>query len=135
VVISYRSEAELKRLHRVKRTDRAPAEQLGTEMVQFFQSVDKRQKKFGKIGDCWMQLIPQTLNEHCALESYVRGTLTVIIDSSSHLYEVKQLLLAGLQKQLLIACKSAGLRKINLRPGRWYDGDTDARHRRISFDR
>ncbi len=128
------SEAELHRLSRVKQTVRAPAERLGPEMVHFFQSVDKRQKKFGKIGHCWSQLIPETLNDHCALESFARGTLTVIVDSSPHLYELKQLLLAGLQNQLLLACKSAGLRKISLKVGRWYNGDSDARHRKISFD-
>jgi len=60
---------------------------------------------------------------HCALESFTRGTLAVVVDSSPHLYEMKQLLLSGLQKQLLIACKSTGLKKINLKPGRWYQGD------------
>ena len=44
--------------------------------------------------------------------------LTVIVDSSAHLYELKQLLLAGLQQQLLLACKSTGLKKITLKPGR-----------------
>jgi len=52
-----------------------------------------------------------------------RGTLMVLVDSSSHLYELKQLLLAGLDQQLLLACKSTGLRKISLKAGRWYDGD------------
>ena len=81
---------------------------------------------------CWEVLVPEKLAEHCALESLYRGQLTVIVDSSAHLYELKQLLLAGLQQQLLLACKSAGLRKINLRAGRWYLG-SDAQ-RKISFD-
>ena len=93
-------------------------------MISFFkQAVAKRQTKLSKIAECWGRLIPETLLEHCSLESYSRGSLTVIVDSSSHLYELKQLLLAGLQDQLLIACKSAGLRKISLKHGRWYNGD------------
>ena len=117
-------DAELRRLDRVKRVDRTTGELLGPAMVQFFkQSVEKRHTRLGKIAECWDRLIPQTLNEHCALESYNRGSLTVIVDSSPHLYELKQLLLAGLQQQLLLACRSSGLRKINLRPGRWYEGD------------
>jgi hypothetical protein len=117
-------DAELRRLDRVKRTNRPAGELLGPAMVQFFkQSVEKRHTKLGKIGEVWDQLIPQLLNEHCALESFSRGSLTVIVDSSSHLYELKQLLLAGIQQQLLLACRSAGLRKINLKPGRWYEGD------------
>src|SRR5256885_1206663 len=121
------AEAQLKRLARVKTTAPPPAELLGPQMLEFFKhSVQKRQTKMTRIGECWAQLVPEMLNDHCALESFSRGTLTVLVDSSSHLYELKQLLLAGLQKQLLLACNSAGLRKITLRPGRWYDGDSPA---------
>jgi len=113
---------EFQRLARVKRSDPPPFDGLGAEMVAFFkQSVAKRNAKFSKIANCWTQLVPETLAEHCALESFSRGTLTVLVDSASHLYELKQLLLAGLQQQLLLACCNAGLRKITLRFGRWYD--------------
>jgi hypothetical protein len=119
-----RAEAELRRLDRVKRIDRAPAEALGPAMISFFKhSVEKRHTKLGKIAQCWGRLIPETLSEHCALESFNRGSLSVIVDSSPHLYELKQLLLAGLEAQLLLACKSSGLRKIHLKSGRWYEGD------------
>jgi hypothetical protein len=96
-------------------------------VVQFFkQSVDKRQRKFGKIAQCWEKLVPQNLAEHCALESLHRGQLTVIVDSSSHLYEMKQMLLEGLEKQLILSCQAAGLRKVLLKPGRWYEGKESA---------
>src|SRR5215217_669181 len=120
-----RETAELSRLHRVKQSKPHPTAPLGPEMVSFFkQSVAKRHTKLSKIAECWGALVPETLNDHCALESFSRGSLTVVVDSSSHLYELKQLLLAGLEQQLLLACANAGLRKINLRPGRWYDGDS-----------
>jgi hypothetical protein len=127
-----RKDAELRRLTEVKRVDHAAGEPLGPEMIAFFRnSVEKRQTKFGKVAQCWGVLVPEMFNEHCALESFSRGTLNVIVDSSSHLYELKQLLLAGLQQQLLLACKSAGLRKINLRPGRWYESDSGDRKLRF----
>src|SRR4051812_23826125 len=123
-----RQDAELGRLDRVKRVNRAVGAPLGPAMVQFFKnSVEKRQTKLGKIGECWGAIVPEMLAEHCALESYSRGTLTVIVDSSTHLYELKQLLLAGLQQQLMIACKGAGVRKINLKSGRWYAGGDSAK--------
>src|SRR5947208_3572635 len=104
---------ELRRLNRVKRSASIPTDPIGTELVTFFkQSVEKRQTKLGQIAACWAQLVPETLLSHSALESLNRGTLTVVIDSASHLYEIKQLLLAGLQEQLLLACKKSGLRKI-----------------------
>jgi len=128
-------DAELARLHRFKQSRPATHAPLGPEMVSFFkQSVEKRQTKLAKIAECWGALVPETLNDHCALESLTRGSLTVIVDSSSHLYELKQLLLAGLEQQLLLACKSAGLRKIMLKPGRWYDdGGTAQSDRKPRF--
>src|SRR4051794_4239997 len=102
-------EADLKRLSRVKHTLRDPEATLGAEMVAFFKhSVQKRQTRFSKIGECWGKIVPETLSDHASLESFSKGTLTVLVDSASHLYELKQLLLAGLQQQLLLACKSAG---------------------------
>ena len=128
-----RQQAELQRLHQVKQGKGATFVALGPEMVDFFkQSVQKRQTKLASIAECWGRLVPAMLNEHCALESLSRGTLTVVVDSSSHLYELKQLLLAGLQQQLLIACKSAGLRKINLKAGRWYEGSQTDRKVRFT---
>jgi hypothetical protein len=124
---------ELVRLQRAKQRNDPVGAPLGPEMIGFFkQSVQRRQTKLAKIAECWGALVPEMLCDHCALESYNRGVLVVIVDSSSHLYELKQLLLAGLEQQLLLACKSAGLRKITLKSGRWYDGTDDAR--RVRFD-
>jgi hypothetical protein len=92
---------------------------IGTEMVDFFQNtVRQRQTKLTKIAECWVNLVPVSLNDHCALHSLNRGTLTVLVDSAPHLYELKQLLLAGLQDQLFMVCRSSGMRKIALKPGR-----------------
>jgi len=115
-------EAELRRLSTIKRTNTDFAAPLGPEMVNFFQhSVQKRQTKLTQLAACWSQLVPETLADHCSLESLSRGTLVVLVDSASHLYELKQLLLAGLQQQLFLACKFAGLKKISLKPGRTPD--------------
>jgi hypothetical protein len=123
----------LSRLQTVKQRKVPEAVKLGPEMIQFFkQSVEKRQGHLGKIAECWGALVPEMLNDHCALEGLSRGTLTVLVDSSSHLYELKQLLLAGLQQQLLLACKGAGLRKISLRSGRWYSASDE--NRKLRFD-
>ena len=128
-----RARAELERLQRVKQTSAPTHHHLGPALLTFFKtSIDKRQTKLSTISDCWSRLIPETLLEHCSLESFHAGTLKVIVDSSSHLYELKQLLLAGLEQQILLACKSAGLKKIVLKRGRWYDGDTP-RERKIRF--
>jgi hypothetical protein len=129
-----RLEIDLKRIAQVKQAPRRETSPLGPDLVTFFkQNVEKRQAKFGKIADSWSQLIPELLDRHCALESFHRGQLTVLVDSSPHLYELRQLLLSGLEKQLLLACKSAGLRKIALKPGRWYEPTEDGSHK-LKFD-
>jgi Dna[CI] antecedent, DciA len=108
----------LARLQRAKQSAQSPAPMLGEEMLSFFkQSVQQRQTKLAKIAQCWVTLVPQSLCDHCVLHALNRGTLTVLVDSASHLYELKQLLLAGLQQQLLLATASSGLRKIALKPG------------------
>jgi hypothetical protein len=124
----------LQRLQKVKQSAPPPPMKLGEEMVSFFrQSVEKRQTRLGKIALAWQELVEEGLCDHCALESLHRGTLTVVVDSSAHLYQLKQLLLSGVEKQLVLRCKSTGLRKIVLKPGRWYEGDGPI-DRRVKFD-
>lgn len=132
-IFGSRQEAELRRLAHVKASAEPIGEGIGQEMLSFFKSVvAKRQTKLVKIAEIWEKLVPELLRERCALEGLNRGTLTVLIDSSSHLYDLKQLLLAGLEQQILIACKSAGLKKISLKLGRWYEGQSQA-ERRLKF--
>src|SRR5260221_10301647 len=95
-VSSLLSQTELGRLSRVKHKSPAPTPLLGPEMIAFFRnSVEKRQGKLTKIAASWTQLVPELISDHCALESLNRGTLTVVVDTASHLFELKQLLLAG----------------------------------------
>lgn len=121
-----RQQRELERLQGFKQSRATPAKELGKEMLAFFkQAVQKRQTRLSKIAEAWGALVPDTLSAHCSLESLTRGTLAVVVDSSPHLYELKQLLLAGLQDQLLLACRPTGLRKITLKSGRWYASSDD----------
>src|SRR3954447_10234232 len=132
---SRRETEALERRASFKQTSPGRASALGPEMITFFKaSVTKRQTKLAKIAEVWGVLVPEALDAHCSLEGMSRGSLTVLVDSSSHLFELKQLLLAGLEDQLLLACKSAGLRKVVLRAGRWYEtpgGDEGQRRPRF----
>jgi len=114
--------AQLHRLDRFKRTGTLVGASLGMEMVELYhRQVERRQTRLAALADSWCRVMPAPLLERCALESFHRGRLTVIVDSAPHLYQIKQLLLAGLEAQLLAACRGAGLRKIVLKRGRWYD--------------
>jgi hypothetical protein len=117
-------DATLRRLNSVKRTrETSVASTIGPDLVDFYKRIEKQGRKFGKVGAAWSQLVPEAIQEHCALESFSRGSLTVLVDSSSHLYDLKHLLLAGLERQIILACKSEGLRKVALKAGQWYSGD------------
>lgn len=118
----------LARLDRYKRRDVSVGSALGDEIVeQYHRQVEKRQSKLATLADVWCRLVPDSLLARCALESFHRGRLTVIVDSAPHLYELRQVLLAGIEAQLLLACRSAGLRKIVLKRGTWTDERGHAR--------
>jgi len=109
----------LARLFKAKQTIDRTSMPLGTVMVEFFkQDVRKRQTKLAQIAERWAEVVPESLSDQCVLYSLARGTLTVLVDGAPCLYEMKQLMLAGLESQLMLACRSYGLRKIVLKPGR-----------------
>jgi hypothetical protein len=110
--------AQLQRLSKWKSHKKYDAPLLGDEAIELFNTqIRKRQAKFGSLSEAWDQIVPPQLCEHAYLSSFVRGTLVVLVDSSSHLFELKQLMLAGMEQQLLVACRASGLKKITLKRG------------------
>jgi len=119
--------ALLRRLTKYKSVARPAPPAIGGDMVAFFkQGVQRRQPKLEGIARAWLTLVPDMFQSHTCLDGFSKGTLTVLVDSASHLFELRQLLLAGVEKQLIIACKAAGLRKVNLKRGQWYNAETGA---------
>lgn len=116
-------DAKFVRMSQCKTMPARDTPMIGESLVRFYKSTVQRTRKFAGIGEVWETLLPPELNKHCCLESFRTGTLVVLVDSSAHLYQLKQLLLGGLQKKLIELCRAQGLKKINLRPGRWYSGD------------
>jgi Dna[CI] antecedent, DciA len=111
--------AELKRLTRWKSTRAYTPHVLGEDAIELFnKEIKKRHSKFGKLAEAWDVLVPALFQSHTYLATFARGTLTVHVDSSAHLYELKQLMLAGLEDQLLLACRGEGLKKVALKRGR-----------------
>ena len=110
--------AELKRLQRWKTTRAYTPHVLGQDAIDLFNDqIKKRHAKFGKLAEAWETLVPAMFQPHTYLATFSRGTLSVNVDSSSHLYELKQLLLSGLEDQLLLACRGQGLKKIAIKRG------------------
>ncbi|GIW77047.1 MAG: hypothetical protein KatS3mg104_2110 [Phycisphaerae bacterium] len=112
----------LRRLTQWKKTVHRSLDRLGDEVVEVFKThIQKRQTRLGKIAEAWLELVPDPLQEFTHLGGFARGTLTVIVEGSANLYLLKQAMLAGLEDQLLLACRGQGLRKINLRLGKTPD--------------
>ncbi|HQY87056.1 MAG TPA: DciA family protein [Tepidisphaeraceae bacterium] len=113
---------QLQRLTKYRSTPAYNPQLLGEEAVEIFnKEIRKRYSKFGKLAEAWNTLVPEMFQEHTFLASFTRGTLCVHVDSSSHLYELRQLLCAGLGDQILLAGRSEGLRKITLKRGKLCD--------------
>ncbi len=92
----------------------------------------KRHKQLGDISDAWDEVIPADLHDHTALESYHRGVLTVLVDSSSHRFHLQMLLAGGLKRHLQARC-SAPVNKVRLLPGQFYVTDVETGQKRYGF--
>ena len=76
----------------------------------------KRVKMIGKISQIWDETVPESIREHTALVSFIRGTLTVAVDSAAHRYQLETLLRDGLFE--IIRERFGGpLNRIRLVPG------------------
>ena len=91
----------------------------------------KRVRQLSKLAGAWDEVIPEAIRDHTALESFQRGVLTVIVDSSAHRFQLKTLLAAGLVKELR-ARFSGALDRVRLVPGQFSSVDL-AGDRRYEF--
>ncbi len=91
----------------------------------------KRVRQLGQLAHIWDDLIPETIRDHTALDSFSRGVLTVLVDSPSHRFHLQNLMTGGLMRQLQDRFPGA-LRKVRLVPGQFYSIDL-AGDRRYEF--
>ena len=116
--------ANLRRLDTAKRDTSTTGSSLGEAVAALFhKQVEKRHTKMGVVAEAWSRVVPESLQEHACIESLSRGRLTVLVDTAAHLYQLRQLLLAGLENQILASARGSGVRRIALKRGRWYDDD------------
>jgi len=87
-------------------------------------TLGKKVRQLSKLAVAWDDVLPATIREHTALDSFQRGVLTVLVDSSSHRYQLQTLLAAGLMKE--ISNRFSGpLNKIRLVPGQFCSIDLE----------
>ncbi|MCP4377150.1 MAG: DUF721 domain-containing protein [bacterium] len=92
-------------------------------------TLGKKVRQLGKLAVAWDEVLPGTIREHTALDSFQRGVLTVLVDSSSHRYQLQTLLNAGLMKEIRHRF-SGPLDKIRLIPGQFSSIDMETGTRR-----
>ena len=88
----------------------------------------KRVRRLGKLAKIWDGVLPESIREHTALESFNRGVLTVLVDSAPHRYQLQTLLTGGLMRE--IRARFGGpLNKIRLIPGQFFSVDLNGHPR------
>ncbi|MDP6045776.1 MAG: DUF721 domain-containing protein [Phycisphaerae bacterium] len=101
----------------------------GPMAVLMKHKLGKKVRQLSKLAFVWDEVLPATIRDHTALDSFNRGVLTVMVDSASHRYQLKKLLAAGLEKE--IRTRFAGpLNKIKLVPGQFCSVDMETGDRR-----
>ncbi len=91
-------------------------------------TLGKRVKQLGRLAEIWDEVIPESIRDHTALESYSKGVLTVMVDSAAHRFGLQTLLGAGLTAEIR-ARFSGALNKIRLVPGQFYAVDIAGQQR------
>lgn len=73
--------------------------------------ISPQQIRFGLIEETWAQLLPTELCQHCRIVDVSSGSLKVLADSPSYMYEL-QLLSCELLKELARRCPRARIKEI-----------------------
>jgi len=105
-----------------QRQFRDSAARVGQSLAAVMKPLARRVRQLAKLAEVWDELIPEPIREHTALECFQRGTLTVLVDSAAHRFQLQTLLNAGLLA-VIRARFSGALQKVRLLPGQFYAVD------------
>jgi hypothetical protein len=96
---------------------------VGRPLATFMRyTLGKRVKQLSKLASVWEEVIPRDVARHTALDKYQRGSLTVLVDSASHLFTLQTLLDGGLRAELQRRFNGP-LNRVRLVQGQFYDTD------------
>ncbi len=105
-------------LHRVygrRRTKQRTTAQLGANVETYIKQRLGQLRKNASVVDVWRELLPEELYEHSRIAGISGGVVQVEVDPGPWMHEF-QLLSSELSGQLQRHCRSAGVRRIALRP-------------------
>jgi len=78
--------------------------------------INPQQDRFGAVAEVWRRLLPVELCRHCRIADITGGSLKVLVDSPSYLYELRLCtseLLGEIQQQ----CPQVRIKKIKFTVG------------------
>ncbi len=118
-------DAQLRTIWQQRRAD-IGATSIATTLGTFMKHhLGRRVKQLGQLAILWDEVIPETLRKHTALECFRQGTLTVIVDSASHRFELQTLLRNGVFHAIQERFKNGPLDRVRLIPGQFYSLDSE----------
>jgi predicted nucleic acid-binding Zn ribbon protein len=91
----------------------------------------RRFRQLSRLAAIWDELIPESIRDHTALDSFSGGVLTVVVDSAPHRFQLQTLLRGGLLRAIQ-ANFSGAINKVRLVPGQFAAVDL-AGDRRYEF--
>lgn len=91
-----------------KRPETRDAARLGDVLLPWFeQTVAKPSARMEVVAELWQQHVPANILSHCRLTGFLRGVLTVTLDSTTVRTELETRLRSGLLRVLQIQSRGA----------------------------
>ena len=112
---------------RPKRPD--STKKLGAQIEIYLNEKRAGLKKNTLVVDSWRQILPAELQDHCTLAGISRGTLLLEVDPGPYMHEMK-IMNTELLNEIRDRCPGAGIKRINLRPGKNTKIGTDKKNDR-----
>ncbi|MDA0802141.1 MAG: DciA family protein [Planctomycetota bacterium] len=81
-------------------TGRREPAPLSEEWKRIGAQVRRDHKRVGSVVEAWELCVPEALREHCRVDGYARGVLTVAVESAPARFELDRALRGGLDGRL-----------------------------------
>jgi len=92
---------------------RTEACKIGQLVADFVGTLGPVHDRYDSVAEAWEQLLPGNLRSHCRLSGLANGSLKLVADGSSYLYEL-QLCRPVLLRELQRVCPAANVRRIEV---------------------
>jgi hypothetical protein len=86
---------------------------MGDLVAPFVQALRPVHERYDSLAEVWDDLLPDNLRSHCRVGGLADGSLKVLADGSSYLYEL-QLCRGVLLRELQRLCPAAKVRRIDV---------------------